>query len=104
MKSLSLIHKSIRKQNTVYRNIIKTVQEKYYFLNMCNLFRYAQFLQAQSHISSNKCYSVDMITPCNYLLSSYAYCVAGKFGGRIDSFRAFGERKFGELLDQPIDY
>ena len=23
---------------------------------------------------------------------------------RIDSFRAFGERKFGELIDQPIGY
>ena len=23
---------------------------------------------------------------------------------RIDSFRAFGERKLGELIDQPIDY
>ena len=23
---------------------------------------------------------------------------------RIDSFRAFGERKFGELIDRPIDY
>ena len=66
-------------------NIIKTVQEKYYFLNMCNLCRYAQFLQAQSHISSNKYYCVDMIIPCNYLLSSYAYRIAeslvgGKFG------------------------
>ena len=34
--------------------------------------------------------------------------IAGKFGGgkvwRIDSVRAFGERKFGELIDQPIDY
>ena len=34
--------------------------------------------------------------------------IAGKFGGekvwQIDSFRAFGERKFGELTDQPIDY
>ena len=31
----------------------------------------------------------------------------GKFGGgfwRIDSFRAVGKRKFGELIDQPIDY
>ena len=36
------------------------------------------------------------------------YRIAGKFGGgkvwRIDSFRAFGERKFGELIDQPRDY
>ena len=29
------------------------------------------------------------------------------YGGkhwRIDLFQAFGERKFGELIDQPIDY
>ena len=36
------------------------------------------------------------------------YRMEGKFGGgkiwRIDSFRAFGERKFGKLIDQPIDY
>ena len=36
------------------------------------------------------------------------YRIAEKFGGgkiwRIDSFRAFGERKFGKLIDQPIDY
>ena len=36
------------------------------------------------------------------------YRIAGKFGGekvwRIDSFQALSERKFGELLDQPIDY
>ena len=30
--------------------IINSDQEKYYFLNMCNLCRYAQFSQAQSHI------------------------------------------------------
>ena len=23
---------------------------------------------------------------------------------QIDSFRAFGKRKFGEIIDQPIDY
>ena len=23
---------------------------------------------------------------------------------QIDSFRAFGKRKFGDLIDQPIDY
>ena len=36
------------------------------------------------------------------------YRIAGKFGRdkvwRIDSFRAFGERTFGELIDQPIGY
>ena len=36
------------------------------------------------------------------------YRIAGKFGGgkvwRIDLFRAFGKRKFGKLIDQPIDY
>ena len=31
-------------------NIISTNQEKCYFLNMCNLCRYAWFSQAQSHI------------------------------------------------------
>ena len=32
----------------------------------------------------------------------------GMFGGgkiwQINSFRVFGERKFGELIDQPKDY
>ena len=36
------------------------------------------------------------------------YRIAGKFGRqkgwRIDSFQAFGERKFGELIDQPLGY
>ena len=36
------------------------------------------------------------------------YHIAGKFGGgkiwRIDSFQAFVERKFGELIDHPIGY
>ena len=42
-------------------------------------------------------------------LSRYAvylatYRIAGGKVWRIDSFQAFGERKFGELIDQPIDY
>ena len=37
-------------------NIIKTVQEKYHFLNMCSLCRYARFSQAQSHIICMPCY------------------------------------------------
>ena len=36
------------------------------------------------------------------------YCIAGEFGRRkvwrIGSFHAFGERKFGVLIDQPIGY
>ena len=36
------------------------------------------------------------------------YRIARKFGRekvwRIDSFQAFGERKFDELIDQPIGY
>ena len=35
------------------------------------------------------------------------YRIAGKFGvkvWRIDSFWAFNERKFGELIHQPIGY
>ena len=42
------------------------------------------------------------------VLFKVLYRIAGKFGGgkiwRIDSFRTFGERKFGELIDQPIGY
>ena len=37
-----------------------------------------------------------------------SYCIVGKFGWgklwQIDSFQIFGRRKFGELIDQPIDY
>ena len=36
------------------------------------------------------------------------YRIAGKFGRgkvwQINSFRAFGERKFGELIDQAMGY
>ena len=35
------------------------------------------------------------------------YRIVGKFGGevwRIDSFSAFGDRKFDELIDQLIHY
>ena len=51
-----------------------------------------------------------VVSSCTYvcivaLLKCYR--IAGKFGGgkvwHIDSVRAFGERKFGELIDQPID-
>ena len=42
------------------------------------------------------------------ILTIITYRIVGKFGGekvwRIDSFQAFGERKFGELIDQPIGY
>ena len=42
------------------------------------------------------------------MLVSVLYRIAGKFGGgevwRNDSFRAFGVRKFGKLMDQPIGY
>ena len=43
----------------------------------------------------------------SYLSTSTScfYHIAGKFGeGKFDSFRAFGERKFDELIDQPIVY
>ena len=33
-----------------YINIVNTNQEKYHFRNMCNLYRYAQFSQAQSQL------------------------------------------------------
>ena len=49
---------------------------------------------------------INIYVPSTWL--SKIYCIAGKFGRgkvwRIDSFRAFGERKFGELIDQPIGY
>ena len=36
----------------------------------------------------------------------YVYCIAEKLGRekvwQIDSFRAFGKRTFGELIDRPI--
>ena len=44
----------------------------------------------------------------NELVWQTIYRIAGKFGGgkvwQIDLFRVFGERKFGEVIDQPIDY
>ena len=48
--------------------------------------------------------SYDMLDVC--IESNYR--IAGKFGvekvWRIDSFQAFGKRKFGKLIDQPIGY
>ena len=49
---------------------------------------------------------------CEFLhvgvLSRVIYRIAGKFGRvkvwQIDSFQTFGERKFGELIDQPKGY
>ena len=44
----------------------------------------------------------------NIFPNPVTYRMEGKFGGAkvwlIDSFRVCGERKFGELIDQPIDY
>ena len=41
-------------------------------------------------------------------LIQFSYRMEGNFGGskvwQIDSFRTFDERKFGKLIDQPIDY
>ena len=40
---------------------------------------------------------------CSTIFQAHkTYCIAGKFGE--DSFRAFGKRKFGKLIDRPIDY
>ena len=50
-------------------------------------------------------YSLDMTIII--ILQIMKYHIAGKFGrekfGKL-TLRAFGERKFGELIDQPIDY
>ena len=40
---------------------------------------------------------------CHFDLANH-YCIAGKFGELIGSFWEFGERKVGELIDQPIGY
>ena len=57
-----------------------------------------------------------MISNCNHDDDSQQlhYCdvvntvqwesLGGKGLWRIDSFQAFGKRKFGELIDQPIGY
>ena len=43
-----------KKAKTVYSlNILSTDEEKHHFLNMCNLCRYTQFSQAQSHMWLN---------------------------------------------------
>ena len=39
-----------------------------------------------------------------YLYKLYLYVPYSGKVWRIDSFQAFGERKFGELIDQSIDY
>ena len=65
------------------------------------------------HYVTNSCNSYGSVTQhianCSELKAlEIHYCITGKFGGgkvwRIDSFWAFGERKFGKSLDQPIDY
>ena len=49
---------------------------------------------------------VDILISKNWVLTMLR--IVGKFGRekvwRIDSFRVFGERKFGELIHQPISY
>ena len=41
---------------------------------------------------------------CEYYNIPYSGKVWQEKVWRIDSFRAFGERKYGELIDQPIGY
>ena len=44
---------------------------------------------------------------CMHITHWISYCRYVPYRGKvwqIDSFRAFGERKFGELIDQPIDH
>ena len=47
--------------------------------------------------------SLQFVLPAFYELS-YSGKVCRGIVWRIDSFRAFGKRKFGELIDQPIDH
>ena len=53
-------------------NILSTNQEKHHYLDMCNLCRYAWFLQAQSHITTLPHLEVedDEITDPTYCVSS----------------------------------
>ena len=49
------VHKKLHHMYTVTtimcdQKTVNSDQEKYYLLNMCNLCRYAQYSQAQSHI------------------------------------------------------
>ena len=78
-----------------------------------NFRRYNKCIYVLDCQSEN--YSIHIHMPIlKYILNIYTWCFCwpipygGKFGGgkfwRIDSFRAFGERKFGELIDQPIGY
>ena len=54
------------------------------------------------------CVYLQCMHPTPKIMPRLVYRIAGKFGGgkvwRIDSFRAFGERKFGKLIDQLTDY
>ena len=73
--------------------LLYSMDPVHYVTNSCN--SYGSFTQHIANYSELKALEIH-------------YRTAGKFGGgkvwRIDSFRAFGERKFGESIDQPIDY
>ena len=56
-------------------NIISRNQEKYYFLNMCILCRYARYSQAQSQIWLNNLYSYSYIT-LNEIVLNVLYMLA----------------------------
>ena len=61
MKSLCLIHLSVRKEKTLQNiNIISIDEEKCHSLNIRNLCRCTQFLQAQSHIPTlSTCFNLN---------------------------------------------
>ena len=69
------------------------------------------------HVSyiSYKVYMGKTVIVCTHEMSSilessicvWSPCACVPYSGkvwRIDSFRAYGERKFGELIDQPVGY
>ena len=47
--------------------VINSDQEKYHLLNMCNLCRYAQFLQAQSYITIIIGASMNLVNPYKFV-------------------------------------
>ena len=63
------------------------------------------FSQIQSHLWKKY---IERHVRYDTLFITGTYHIAGKFGRgdvwRIDSFQAFGKRKFSELIVQPIGY
>ena len=84
--------------NTNFQSVLNKKAE---FLNLIDLYQRHVITGTETWLSNS-------IVNNKVIPAQMNYCIAGKFGGekiwRTDSFRAFGERKFGELIDQLIGY